>query len=77
MSDEEYKVAGLSGDNNVFDFNYCNTDRIWRTQLLMTNERYKAGTNYTFDECKNVYVKPKPIASLDILQNLHKKSDYE
>ena len=46
MGDEEYRVAGLSGDNNVFDFNYCHTDRIWRKQLLLTNEKYMKGPSY-------------------------------
>ena len=46
-------------------------------QLLITNEKYMEGNQYYFDECVNVYVKPKSIGSLDILQHLHKKSDYE
>ena len=77
MSDEDYKVAGLAGKGNVFDVGFCNTDRIWRKQLLLTNDKYQKTQNHYFDECNNAYVKPKPIEAMDLLQNLHKKADYE
>ena len=42
MSDEEagYQVAGLVGKDNIFDHNFCRTDRVWRKQLLMFADRF-------------------------------------
>mgnify|MGYP000023172909 FL=1 len=37
---EEYKVHGLSGDDNIFYVNFCQTDRNWRKQLLLANDKF-------------------------------------
>ena len=74
---EEYKVFGLAGTDNIFHINFCETDRMWRKQLLLTNDKYQKNEEHPFDECKNAFVKPKPPVVLDLLSNLHKKSDYE
>lgn len=77
MSDQEYTITGIAGKGSIFDYGFCQTDRTWRRQLLLTNDKYQKTQNYPFDECNNAFVKPKPIAAMDLLQNLHKRSDYE
>ncbi len=78
MSDgEEYKVFGLEGKNTVFYVNFCETDRHWRKQLLLTGDRYQKNRSHAFDECRNAFMKPKVPQFIDILDNLHKRSDYE
>jgi hypothetical protein len=85
MSD--YKVYGISGNhyilihiigaNNIFGFPYCENDRLWRKMLSITPERYNKAVEHQFDECNNAFVKPKPPVYLDLLNNLHKKSDFQ
>lgn len=78
MSEEGgYKVHGLSGEDNIFSANYCQTDRTWRKQLLMFNDKYIKNESYAWDECNNAFVKPKPPVVISILDHLHKRSDYE
>ena len=72
-----YKVFGLFGVNSIFMPRFCQTDRTWRRQLLITNDKMQKNEDHPFDECKNAFVKPRPAEFLDILENLHKKSDYE
>lgn len=77
MSD--YKVHGLQGPNSIFyGVNFCQTDRTWRKQLLMSNDKYQKDESYAFDECNNAFTKPKPPQLIDILEcGLHKRADYE
>lgn len=77
MSESEYKVYGLKGKENVFYINFCFTDRTWRKQLLLTNDKYQGNDNHPFDECRNAFVKPKAPQFQNILDHLHKRSDYE
>jgi hypothetical protein len=44
--------------------------------LGLTPERYQKSDSYAFDECHNAFMKPKKPVYLDLLGNLHKKSDY-
>ena len=74
---EEYQVFGLSGAQNIFYVNFCLTDRVWRKQLLLTQDKYQKNDNHPFDECNNAFVKPKPPQFIELLDNLHKRSDYE
>lgn len=75
---ENYQVHGISGAvNNIFNVNFCQTDRNWRKQLLLTNDKFQKDDSYAFDECNNAFTKPKPPSFLNILDNLHKRSDYE
>ena len=77
MADEaDYQVHGLSGPNHLFYINYCETDRIWRKQLLLTGDKFQKDDSYAFDECHNAFVKPKPAQFVNILDHLHKKADY-
>jgi hypothetical protein len=90
MSEEgSYTVYGISGiyiilnlninkgAKNIFGIPYCENDRLWRRMLAITPDRYHRSKDWTFDECNNAYVKPKNPVYLDLLNNLHKKSDYE
>lgn len=90
MSEEGgYTVFGLTGilkilylililgKSNIFGFPYCENDRLWRRMLALTPERYQRHRDYVFDECNNAYVKPKRPVQLDLLNNLHKKADFE
>ena len=74
---EEYQVYGLTGAQNIFYVNFCQTDRVWRKQLLLTQDKYQKNNDHPFDECNNAFVKPKAPAFIDILDHLHKRSDYE
>ena len=73
----EYKVHGLSGEDNIFSANFCPQDRNWRKQLLLFNDRFDKGESHAFDECNNAFVKPKPPVFVTVLEHLHKRSDYE
>lgn len=77
MSEGDYKVFGLSGENNLFYVNYCPDDRLWRRQLLLLNDKYKKTVGEPYDECKNAFSKPRVPQTIDILDNLHSRSDYE
>ena len=74
---DDYKVHGLSGADNIFYVSFCQTDRNWRKQLLLTNDKFQKDTGHNWDECNNAFVKPKPPQFLNLLDNLHKRSDYE
>ena len=54
-----YRFANLTGTGGLFNINYCHTDRVWRRQLLLTNEKFLNTPLHQFDECNNVFVKPK------------------
>ena len=73
---EEFTFHGISGEKNVFAYPHCQTDRFWRTVLALTPERYHRADAPHWDECRNAYTKPKAPASINILENLHKYSDY-
>lgn len=45
--------------------------------LAITPDRYNKAIDHQFDECNNAFVKPKRPVYLDLLENLHKKSDYQ
>lgn len=45
--------------------------------LGLTPERYHKNNSYSWDECDNAYMKPKPPVYLRILENLHKKTDFD
>ena len=45
--------------------------------LAITPERYQRHENLQFDDCHNAYFKPYAPVHLDLLSNLHKKSDFE
>ena len=45
--------------------------------LAVTPDRYNKAIEQQFDECNNAFVKPKPPVYLDLLNNLHKKSDFQ
>ena len=78
MSEEgEYQINGLVVNNSIFFVNFCQTDRTWRKQLLLTNDRYSKTRFENWDECNNAFVKPKPPQFMNLLDNLHKRSDYE
>ena len=78
MSEEgDYQVHGIAGNNSVFHVNFCPTDRTWRKQLLLAADRYSKTRGETWDECNNAFVKPKPPQFISILDNLHKRSDFE
>lgn len=64
------------GKNSIYNFPYCETERLWRRMLLLTPERYNRMEKYYFDECDNVFMKPKRPLFLPLLDNLHKKSDF-
>ena len=64
-----YNVFGAGG--------YCENDRLWRRMLALTPDRFQRNEDYAFDECHNVYVMPKRPFYLSILDNLHKKADYQ
>ena len=68
---------GVAGNASLFAYPHCETDRFWRTQLSLTPERYFRDVHPNFDECRNAYMKPKAPAVIDVLDNLHKRSDYE
>ena len=73
----EYKFYGIAGKVNIFAFPHCETDRFWRKSLGLTPERYYKYDSYSFDECDNAFTKPKPPVSLDLLEHLHKRADFE
>ena len=73
----EYVFHGLSGNNNIFAFPHCETDRFWRRSLGLTPERYNKTDQWQFDECKNAFVTPKPPVRIDVLEHLHSAADYE
>tara|TARA_B110000977_G_C10586364_1_gene302543 strand:+ start:97 stop:339 length:243 start_codon:yes stop_codon:yes gene_type:complete len=77
LEEGEYKIAGLNGVDNIFDHWNCMTIRTWRRQLLLLPDRYRNTTDEEFDECNNAFFKPKPVRASDMLENLHKMSDYE
>jgi hypothetical protein len=77
MSEGDYKVHGLDGQNNIFYANFCAQDRNWRKQLLMFNDKFQKTDEHPFDECNNAFVKPKRPYVITVLDNLHKRSDYE
>lgn len=64
-------------DNVFASGNYCENDRLWRRMLALTPDRYQKSEDWTFDECRNAFVKPKKPYYLDLIGNLHKKADYE
>ena len=74
---EEFTFHGIGGEKNVFAWPHCETDRFWRQALHLTTERYWKGEQMHWDECRNAYMKPKKPADIDILQSLHKLSDYQ
>jgi len=74
---EGYKFYGIAGDVNLFAFPHCETDRFWRRSLGITPEKYIRSDQSQFDECNNAYIKPKKPVSLDLLNHLHKYSDYQ
>ena len=78
MSEEgaSFTFHGISGTNNLFAFPHCQTDRFWRQTLHMTTERYHRAETMNWDECRNAYMKPKAPASINLLESLHKYSDY-
>lgn len=45
--------------------------------LAVTPERYAKSDDFPFDECNNAFMKPKKPVHLELLSNLHKKSDYQ
>ena len=61
----------------MFDFPYCENDRLWRKMLAITPDRYQRALEHQFDECNNAFIKPKAPAFIDLLAHLHKKADYE
>ena len=73
----EYQVHALTGKNNIFYTNFCQTDRQWRKQLLITNDKFQKNESHPFDECNNAFMKPKPPQFLNLLDHLHKRADYE
>ena len=73
---EEFTFHGITGAQNVFAFPHCQTDRFWRTALALTPERYHRQDTMHWDECRNAYTKPKPPADINLLEHLHKYSDY-
>ena len=42
----------------------------------MVNDKYQKTEDHPFDECRNPYVKPKAPVQIDLLEHLHKRSDY-
>ena len=74
MSD--YQVHALVGSKHLFYVNNCQTDRVWRKQLLLAGDKFQKGEFYHFDECKNAFTKPKAPQFIDVLDHLHKLSDY-
>ena len=72
----EYKTFGITGKDNIFGFPYCENDRLWRKMLAITPDRYQKAIEHQFDECNNAFVKPKPPVRLELLNHLHKKSDF-
>ena len=72
----EYTFHGIGGDKNIFAYPHCQTDRFWRASLHITPERYFREDKLNWDECRNAYTKPKPPASIDLLEHLHKFADY-
>ena len=77
MNEGDYKVFGLDGVDNIFYHNFCKSDRQWRKQLLLTNDKYQKNQFHPFNECDNAFMKPKAPKVLEILEHLHKRSDYE
>ena len=75
----DYVFHGITGtpEANIFNLPHCETDRFWKTQLAMTPERYWKHQQTLFDECRNAYIKPKAPQTINILDHLHKRSDYE
>ena len=45
--------------------------------LALTPDRFNRMRDYPFDECYNAYYKPKRPVTLDLLDHLHKKADYQ
>ena len=45
--------------------------------LALTPDKYQRNEDWAFDECHNAYVKPKRPFYLGLIDNLHKKSDYD
>ena len=78
MSEESsFKFYGITGAPNLFAYPHCETDRFWRSSLGLTPERYYKYDAVSFDECNNAFIKPKKPVFLDVLDNLHKKADFE
>ena len=78
MTEEgDFTFHGISGKVNIFAMPHCETDRFWRKQLGITAEKYMRPDISHFDECRNAFMKPKPPVSITILDNLHKRSDYD
>jgi len=77
MSEGEYKFHGIRGDANVFGFPYCENDRLWRRYLGLLPDRMQKNEDFYFDECHNAWSKPHSPVHLDMLNHLHKRSDYE
>jgi hypothetical protein len=75
--ESSFTFHGLAGKKNLFAFPHCETDRFWRSSLGLTPERYVRDNNPNFDECRNAFVKPKLPISIDLLDHLHKRSDFE
>jgi hypothetical protein len=73
----EYSFHGISGKVNIFAFPHCETDRFWRKSLALTPERYVKADTYHFDECDNAFTKPKAPIRINLLDHLHKRSDFE
>ena len=69
-------IFQLIGKDSVFNYPYCENDRVWRKMLALTPERYHKYEEQPFDECLNAFVKPKRPLYNDMLSHLHKKSDY-
>lgn len=45
--------------------------------LAITPERYEKALEHPFDECRNAFIKPKrPVYLGDMLNSLHKRSDF-
>ncbi len=85
MSDEGYKFYAIegktlslndTGNDSLFKNVYCQNDRLWRAFLALTPERYQKMDSYHWDECNNAYIAPKLPYTCDLLEHLHKKSDY-
>jgi hypothetical protein len=73
----EFSFHGIAGAVNIFAFPHCETDRFWRKSFGLTPERYIKADNQHFDECDNAFTKPKPPVQINLLQHLHKLSDFE
>ena len=68
----------IGDNNNIFAYNYCENDRLWRKLLALTPDRYQKQVQHQFDECNNAFTKPHAPVFLNYIltQGLHKKADF-